>query len=181
MKTAKDTAPKPDCSGKRFTIIAARFYEDLAGWLEDGARRALHDCGVKDEHISVYHVPGCFELPLAAKRLIAADERLDAIVALGAVVRGETPHFDYVAGECARGLMTVQLATGVPIGFGVLTTENLQQARDRANPEKGDKGYDAAIAAASLLHIPEETGKEVVGFRAGRNALQPSEESLRHK
>lgn len=155
----------PDCSGKRFAIVAARFYEQLSDWLEDGARRALADCNVHAEHIGVYHVPGCFELPLAAKRLIAADDRLDAVIALGVVVRGETPHFDYVAGECARGIMTVQLATGVPIGFGVLTTETLEQAEERAHPERGDKGYEAAIAAASLLHIPKEPAKEALGFR----------------
>ena len=158
---------RPDCSGKRFAIVAARFYEQLSDWLEDGARRALADCGVPDEHVTVYHVPGCFELPLAAKRLIAADDRLDAIVALGVVVRGETPHFEYVAGECARGIMTVQLATGVPIGFGVLTTETLVQAEERAHPEQGDKGYEAAIAAASLLHVPKEAVKEALGFRRG--------------
>lgn len=155
----------PDCSGKRFAIVVARFYEQLADWLEDGARRALTDCGVRAEDVVVYHVPGCFELPLAAKRLIAADERLDGVVALGVVVRGETPHFDYVAGECARGIMTVQLATGVPIGFGVLTTENLAQAEERAHPERGDKGYEAAIAAASLLQVPREQVREGLGFR----------------
>lgn len=155
----------PDCSGKRFAIVVARFYEQLADWLEDGARRALADCGVRAEDVTVYHLPGCFELPLAAKRLIAADERLDAIVALGVVVRGETPHFDYVAGECSRGIMTVQLATGVPIGFGVLTTEDLVQAEERAHPERGDKGYEAAIAAASLLQVPRPQVREGLGFR----------------
>jgi 6,7-dimethyl-8-ribityllumazine synthase len=156
---------KPDCSGKRFAIVVARFYESLANWLEDGARRALADCGVRAEDVAVYHVPGCFELPLAAKRIIAADDRIDAIVALGVVVRGETPHFDYVAGECARGIMTVQLATGVPIGFGVLTTENLAQAEERADPQRGDKGYEAAIAAACLLQVPKQPAREVLGFR----------------
>lgn len=165
MKKEAATAALPDCSGKRFAIIVARFYEQLADWLEDGARRALRDCGVRGEHVAVYHVPGCFELPLAAKRLIASDERLDGIVALGAVVRGETPHFEYVAGECARGIMTIQLATGVPIGFGVLTTETVEQAQERANPERGDKGYEAAVAAATLLEIPPESARETVGFR----------------
>jgi 6,7-dimethyl-8-ribityllumazine synthase len=155
----------PDCSGKRFAIVCARFYADLADWLEDGARRALRDCGVRDEDVAVYHVPGCFELPLAAKRIIAADERLDAVVALGVVVRGETPHFDYVAGECARGIMSVQLATNVPVGFGVLTTDTLVQAEDRADPARGDKGYEAAIAAATLLHVPKEPAREALGFR----------------
>jgi len=164
-KTVARHDKAPGCRGKRFAIVTAEFYEGLAAWLEDGARRALADCGVREEDVVVYRVPGCFELPLAAKRLIAADDRLDAVVALGVVVRGETPHFDYVAGECARGIMTVQIATGVPIGFGVLTTENLAQAEERADPARGDKGYEAAIAAATLLHVPKEEVPAALGFR----------------
>ena len=154
-----------DLSGKRFAIVVADFYSDIAAMLEDGARRALRDCKVQDEHVSVYRVPGCFEIPLAAKRIIQYDERIDAVVALGAVIRGETPHFEYVAGECARGIMTVQLATGVPIGFGVLTTENRVQAEERADPAQGDKGYEAAMAAAALLQVPAEPAREPLGFR----------------
>lgn len=156
---------KVDLSGKRFAIVVADFYDDIAAMLEDGARRALRDCKVQDEHVSVYRVPGCFEIPLAAKRIIQSDERIDAVVALGAVIRGETPHFEYVAGECARGIMTVQLATGVPIGFGVLTTENRVQAEERADPAHGDKGYEAAMAAAALLQVPAEPDREPLGFR----------------
>ncbi len=103
-----------------------------------------------------------FELPLACRKLIDT-ERFDALVALGAVVRGETPHFDFVAGECARGIMDVQLATGVPIGFGVLTTENLAQAQERADPKRGNKGYAAALAAASLLSVTSNIPR--AGFR----------------
>src|SRR5579884_2172852 len=157
--------PVPDCRGKRFAIVVAEFYDKLAAWLEDGARRALADCNVREEDVTIFRVPGCFELPLAAKRLIEADERLDAVIALGVVIRGETPHFDYVAGECARGIMTVQLATGVPIGFGVLTTETLEQAQERADHTRGDKGYEASLAAASLLHVPPEPLRETLGFR----------------
>jgi len=156
--------PVPKLVGKRFAIISARFYPDLADWLEDGALRALSDCGVERDAVSIHHVPGCFELPLAALRLIES-ERFDGLVALGAVVRGETPHFDYVAGECARGIMSVQLSTGVPIGFGVLTTNTLAQAQERADPKRGDKGYQAAVAAATLLTIPPEKPPEPVGFR----------------
>jgi 6,7-dimethyl-8-ribityllumazine synthase len=90
-------------------------------------------------------------LPLAVQRLAAGGA--DAIVALGVVIRGETPHFDYVAGECARGLMDVQLATGIPVGFGVLTTETMAQAEQRADPGRGDKGYAAAVAALSVLEV----------------------------
>lgn len=155
---------KPDCKGKRFAIVCARFYPQVAEWLEAGARRALRECNVRDEDITAYAVPGCFELPLAASRIIAAD-RTDAVVALGAVVRGQTPHFEYVAGEAARGIMNVQLATGVPIGFGVLTTDTLAQAEERADPNRGDKGYHAALAAAALLHVPYEPERKPLGFR----------------
>lgn len=156
----------PNCAGKRFAIIVSEFYRDLAASLESGARRALAECGVRDGGIVTYRVPGCFEIPLAAKRVIAADEKLDAVVALGVVIRGETPHFDFVAGECARGIMSVQLATGVPIGFGILTTDTMVQAQERADPERGDKGYAAALAAASLLHVPREAASApTLGFR----------------
>lgn len=153
-------APAPECSGKRFAVVVARFYSDLADWLLDGAKRALSDCGVSE--VDVYDVPGCFELPPACRNLIDT-QRYDALVALGVVIRGETPHFDFVAGECARGLMDVQLATGVPIGFGVLTTENALQAQERADPQRGDKGYEAAIAAATLVRIT--SGVARAGFR----------------
>ena len=116
-----------------------------------------------NEDIDVVEVPGCFELPLACRKLIDAD-RYDAIVALGVVIRGETAHFDFVAGECARGIMDVQLEAGVPIGFGVLTTENLAQAQERADPARGDKGYEAAMAAAALINIPSKLPR--AGFRS---------------
>ncbi len=153
----------PQCSGGHFAIVAARFYRELSDWLIDGAKRALADCGVSANDIDVVEVPGCFELPLACRKLIEGD-RYDALVALGVVIRGDTPHFDFVAGECARGIMDVQLATAIPIGFGVLTTENLAQAQERADPARGDKGYEAAIAAASLVNIPTKTPR--AGFRA---------------
>ncbi len=142
----------PDCTGRRFAIVSARFHADLADRLVDGAKRALRDCKVADNNVSLFEVPGCFELPLACRNLIES-KSFDALVALGAVIRGQTPHFDFVAGECARGVMNVQLATGTPIGFGVLTTENLAQARERAEPKGGDKGYAAALAAATLLRM----------------------------
>ncbi|TAM60438.1 6,7-dimethyl-8-ribityllumazine synthase [bacterium] len=137
--------------GKRVAIVSARFYADLADLLEDGAGRALIASGVSVADVHRYRVPGCFELPLAAQMLAARD--YDAVVALGVVIRGETPHFDFVAGECARGIMDVALHTGVPIGFGVLTTETRAQAEERADPERGDKGFEAASAALSLLTL----------------------------
>ena len=154
--------PAPDCAGKRFAIVSARFYRELTDWLIDGAKRALSDCGVASDDVVIYDVPGCFELPLACRRIIDT-ENVDALVALGVVIRGETPHFDFVAGECARGIMDVQLGTSVPIGFGVLTTENMAQAEERADPRQGDKGYEAAMAAAALLHVPRSASR--AGFR----------------
>jgi 6,7-dimethyl-8-ribityllumazine synthase len=154
----------PDCSGKRFAIVTARFYTELTDQLIDGAKRALLDCGVAESDIEFYEVPGCFELPLACRK-IADNTSIDAVVALGVVIRGDTPHFDFVAGECARGIMNVQLAAGMPIGFGVLTTENMAQAEERADPKRMDKGYEAAIAAAALLNIPKDSPR--AGFRSG--------------
>jgi 6,7-dimethyl-8-ribityllumazine synthase len=110
------------------------------------------------------NVPGCFELPVAIQRLIRTDE-FDAFVALGVVIRGETPHFDYVAGECARGIMDVALESGLPVGFGVLTVDTLEQAEERADPKRGDKGYEAAIAALTVAAISAEPRGKAIGLR----------------
>jgi len=164
MKKDEKKPVLPDARGKRFAIVTARFYEKLAAWLEDGAKRGLRDCGVAAEKIDVFSVPGCFEIPLAAHRLIVGGE-YDGVVALGVVIRGDTPHFDYVAGECARGIMDVQLSTGIPVGFGILTTENMAQAEERADPKRMDKGYEAAVAAATVAAIEAKAEKPRVGFR----------------
>lgn len=165
MKVDKGAEPAlPQLGGKRFAIVAARFYRDLAEWLEDGARRGLRACGVDDEAIDLIAVPGCFELPLAARKLIELGN-YDGIVALGVVIRGDTPHFDFVAGECARGIMDVQLATGIPIGFGILTTNTRAQAEERADPARGDKGFEAAVAAATVAALAPPSARPRVGFR----------------
>lgn len=156
-------AAAPQGAGRHFALVVARFYRELTDQLIDGAKRALADCGVSADDIEVVEVPGCFELPLACRKLIEAD-RYDGLVALGVVIRGETPHFDFVAGECARGIMDVALSTLVPIGFGILTTENMAQAQERADPARGDKGYDAAIAAVTLVNIPSKLPR--AGFRS---------------
>jgi 6,7-dimethyl-8-ribityllumazine synthase len=151
VKAENAIAALPSGEGKRVAVVSAEFYADLAEWLEDGARRALDACGVASDARAFHRVPGCFELPLAAQRLI--ESGYDAVVALGVVVRGETPHFDYVAGECSRGIMDVQLRAGVPIGFGVLTTDTLAQAEERADPARGDKGFHATVAALAVLAV----------------------------
>ncbi len=146
---------------RRVALCVARFYEELAERLEEGAREALAEAGIAE--VDVFDVLGAFELPLAAK--YAADSgRYDAIVALGAVIRGETDHYDYVCGEAARGIQQVQLATGVPVGFGVLTVDSIDQARARVRGgEKRDTGAHAVQAALASLAI-----REAIGGRRGR-------------
>lgn len=134
-------------AGCRFAIAVSRFNPEITAGLLAGAREALTEADVPADDVTVVRVPGAFELPLAAKKLAG---RYQAIVALGAVIRGDTPHFDYVAGECARGIQQVMLETGVPVVFGVLTTDTLEQAQARAGGAHGNKGYDAAMTALEM-------------------------------
>jgi 6,7-dimethyl-8-ribityllumazine synthase len=139
---------------RRAALCVARFYEDLAARLELSARAALQEAGM--EAIDVFNVPGAFELPLAAK-YAAESGRYVAVVCLGAVIRGETDHYDYVCGEAARGISQVQLATGVPCGFGVLTVDDMDQALARVQGgAKRDTGRHAAEAALASLAVKEE-------------------------
>jgi len=138
--------------GLRFTIIAARFNDFVVDRLVDGAVKALRSHGATPEHLELVRVPGAFDLPVVARR-IAERRRPDAIIALGAVIRGETAHFEHVAGECASGLARVALDTGVPVTFGVLTTETVEQAADRAGGSEGNRGADAAEAAIRLASL----------------------------
>jgi 6,7-dimethyl-8-ribityllumazine synthase len=133
-------------AAERFAIVVGRFYEDLAEKLVASARAAFEEAGGE---VDVFDVPGAFELPLAA-RYCADSGRYAGVAALGAVIRGETTHYDYVCNECARGLMDVQLSTGVPCGFGVLTVENLEQALARAGGGKRDSGRHAAEAVLMM-------------------------------
>jgi 6,7-dimethyl-8-ribityllumazine synthase len=157
-------ADSPGIEGKKVGIVVAEFYPELAEWLLDGARRALSAGGIDEGDVTIARVAGCFELPVAAMRLLGRDE-LDAIVALGVIVRGETPHFEYVAGECARGLMSIQLTTGAPVGFGVLTVDTIAQAEERADPARRDKGFEAAAAALRVLSISSDPESKPLGFR----------------
>ncbi len=141
-----------NASGKRFAIAATRFNGAIVESLVAGAIDALVRHGVKDADITVVHCPGAWELPLVVKRL-AAGKKIDAVIALGCVIRGETPHFDYVAGECAKGLAAVQHDSGVPVAFGVLTTDTTDQAWARAGLKAGNKGVDAAMAAIEMVNL----------------------------
>ena len=140
----------PDGRGLRIAVVAASWHEQVMDGLIAGARRALADCGVAA--VTEVRVPGSFELPVAAARLAKAH---DAVVALGVVIRGGTPHFDYVCGAAAHGLTEVSLRTGIPVGFGVLTCDTEQQALDRAGLEASheDKGYEATIAAITTAKV----------------------------
>jgi 6,7-dimethyl-8-ribityllumazine synthase len=138
--------------GARFAIVVARFNTAITAALLEGAVATLTEHGVADDHVSVVQVPGAFEIPITAKRL-AASGRYEAIIALGAVVRGGTPHFEYVAGECARGVSRVALDENVPVIFGVLTTDTDGQARDRAGGKDGNKGSEAAHAGLEMVSL----------------------------
>jgi 6,7-dimethyl-8-ribityllumazine synthase len=141
-------------TGVRVGIVCGRFNDHVTTRLLDGALNGLAVHGVSEDDVTVVWVPGAFEIPLAAK-VLAASRRVDAVVTLGAVIRGETAHFDYVAGECARGVQAAQLDTGVPIVFGVLTTENLEQALARSG-ESDNKGEESARAALEMVAVLRE-------------------------
>ncbi|HWP66658.1 MAG TPA: 6,7-dimethyl-8-ribityllumazine synthase [Candidatus Limnocylindria bacterium] len=136
----------------RIGIALARFNEAVTARLLEGAVAALRERGVADDAIDVATVPGAFELPLVAQRL-AVSGRYAAVVALGAIVRGETPHFDFVAGEAAAGLARTALLHDLPVAFGVLTTDTMEQALERAGGAHGNKGYDAAVAALEMVGV----------------------------
>ena len=139
----------------RFGIVAARFNGFIVERLVEGAIDALLRHGADPRDITLARVPGAWELPLAAQRM-ARGRRFDAIVALGAVIRGATPHFDYVAGECAKGLARVALDADLPVAFGVLTTDTVEQAVERAGTKAGNKGAEAAVSALEMANLLRE-------------------------
>ncbi len=138
--------------GWRFAIVIARFNETIGRRLLDGALDGLRRHGVADEAIAVAWVPGAFEIPLVARRL-AASGRHDAVICLGAVIRGATPHFDYVAGNVAAGVAAAGRETGMPVIFGVLTTDTIEQAVERAGTKAGNNGFNAAVAAIEMANV----------------------------
>jgi 6,7-dimethyl-8-ribityllumazine synthase len=141
-----------DASSRRVVIVAARFNAPLVDQLVDGASAAWRAHGGAASRLFIERVPGAFELPLAAK-MFAASGRVDAVIALGCVIRGDTPHFDFVAGQCARGLMDAGMSTGVPVIFGVLTTETRAQAEERADVARMNKGRESMEAALEMIQL----------------------------
>ena len=138
--------------GMKFGIAASRYNDFICGRLIDGAVDALTRAGADDKDIHIYKVPGAFELPLIAKKL-AKSGRFDAVICLGAVIRGATPHFEYISAEVSKGIASMGLETEIPIAFGVLTTDTLEQAIERAGSKAGNKGWDAAMTAIEMVDL----------------------------
>jgi 6,7-dimethyl-8-ribityllumazine synthase len=148
-----------DAGGMRLAVVASRFNDDVTKLLLEGALQALAGMGLDSDSVPVAWVPGAFEIPLVAKQLAESGE-CDAVICVGAVIRGDTPHFDYVAGECAAGISRVALDTGVPVAFGVLTTDDRDQAFARAGGAEGNKGAEAAATAVEMVDLLRQLGKQ---------------------
>ncbi len=139
-------------SGLKVAIVVSRFNGFITERLLSGAMDGLSRHGISDTNIDVYRCPGAFEIPSVAKKIIEGKKH-DAIICLGAVIRGETPHFDYVAGESAKGISELALGSGIPVIYGILTTDTVEQAVDRAGGKSGNKGYDAAVSAIEMVNL----------------------------
>ena len=151
-KMAKINSGVMDARGKKFGIVVSRFNELISGKLLDGAIDSLVRHGCDDNDIEVYWVPGSFEIPATAKKLVAV-KKYDAVLCLGAVIRGGTPHFDYIAAEVSKGIAHVGMESNIPVVFGVITTDTIEQAIERAGTKAGNKGKDAAETAIELVNL----------------------------
>ena len=151
----KEIRAAANAVGLRFALVVSRFNSFITDRLLAGALDALEAAGAGKENVTVVHVPGSFEIPLTAKKL-AEGGRVDAVIAIGCVLRGETAHFDYVASEVARGVQLAQLDTGIPVIFCVLTCDTLEQAIERAGLKSGNKGYDAGLAAIEMANLSKQ-------------------------
>jgi 6,7-dimethyl-8-ribityllumazine synthase len=143
---------KLQAEGMRFAIVVSRFNDFIGEHLVGGALDALNRNGAREEDVAIFKVPGAFEIPLVAKQL-ALQKNYDAVICLGAVIRGATPHFEYVSAEVSKGIASASLETGVPMAFGVITTDSLEQAIERAGSKGGNKGWSAAIAAIEMVDL----------------------------
>ena len=144
-----------NAEGFRFALIASRWNDFITSRLVEGAVDALERLGADEKSVELYKVPGSFEIPLLALKL-ASSEKYDAVICLGTIIRGQTPHFEYIAAEVARGIGEASMKTGVPLLFGVITAENVDQAIDRAGVKLGNKGFEAATAAVELVNLYRE-------------------------
>jgi 6,7-dimethyl-8-ribityllumazine synthase len=141
-----------NAEGFRFALIASRWNDFLTARLVEGALDALERLGADQKAVEIYKVPGSFEIPLVARK-VAASGRFDAVICLGTIIRGQTPHFDYVAGEAAKGIAQAAMETGVPVLFGIVTADTLEQAIDRAGVKAGNKGFEAAMSAVEMVNL----------------------------
>ena len=164
----KEIRAAANAAGLRFALVVSRFNSFITDRLLAGAVDALEAAGADAENIVVVHVPGSFEIPLTAKKL-AEGGRIDAVVAIGCILRGETAHFDYVASEVARGVQLAQLDTGIPVIFCVLTCDTLEQAIDRAGLKSGNKGHDAGVAAIEMANLAKQL-RPAGAARGGKTA-----------
>ena len=150
-----EISAKLNAEGQKFALVLGRFNSLITEQLEKGAREALIRHGADEQDIIAVRVPGAFEIPLAAKKL-AESGHFDAVICLGAVIRGGTPHFDFVASETSKGIAKVSLDTGIPVIFGVLTTESIEQALERAGTKAGNHGFNAAVSAIEMVNLMKE-------------------------
>ena len=144
-----------DAKGKSFAVVVSRFNEFVTGKLLDGALDCLVRHSADEKNITIVWVPGSFEIPYAASK-IAKSKKFDAVICLGTVIRGDTPHFDYIASEVTKGIARISLDTGIPVIYGVITTDNLEQAIERAGTKAGNKGWDAALSAIEMVNLFEK-------------------------
>lgn len=138
--------------GFRFAIIASRWNDFLTSRLTEGALDALERLGAEEKSVAIYKVPGSFEIPLLARK-VAGSGKYDAVICVGTIIRGQTPHFDYIAGEVTKGIAQAGMETGIPVVFGVVTADTLEQAIDRAGVKAGNKGFEAAMSAVELVNL----------------------------
>lgn len=149
---------KLESKGLKIAIITSRFNDFMSGKLLEGALDALKRTGASEDDLAVYKVPGAYEVPMMAAKL-AATKKYDGIVCLGVLIRGATPHFDYIASESAKGIAQTAMEHGIPVAFGVLTTENLEQAIERSGSKSGNKGFEATMALIEMVNLYKELGK----------------------
>lgn len=157
--------------GLRFAIVLSRFNSFITERLLRGALDALERCGAERKKVEVVRVPGSFEIPIAAKRL-AASRKFDAVITLGAILRGETSHFEYISSEVARGIQLAALETGIPVAFGVLTCDTLEQAIERAGAKSGNKGFEAALTAVEMANLLRAAPKPVTSGKQRKQRKQ---------
>ena len=151
-KSAPDFDPNLSAAGLRFAVVVSRFNAFVTERLLEGALEALKQAGAGEDAVDVVGIPGAFEFPVIV-RALAGTKKYDGLVCLGAVIRGDTPHFDYVAGEAARGIANASAESGIPMAFGILTTNTVEQAEDRAGGKDGNKGYEAAMTAIEMANL----------------------------